>query len=413
MSTGNKMMSRQEIFCLQNEATFGTIPNTTGTATVSGANACAMIQFKMNRVTDKYIRKDKTGSRTGTAGIAGRKIANFSSNKSLVTSGVAGTPFDAAPIANSLFGATPTIKSGTATITAATNTSPISVTATGHGLSEYDVVTITAVAGNTAANGVWAVHVTDANTITLLGSTGNAAYTSGGVINKAACVWIPTDAQPSFTAYSFRVPSTGSQRAIFGAVAQQATFHLGEDIATWQSSGLGFWHTDSLNFSNGTLQSNGQLTAFPTVPGSIVTNGGAIGGFRGQAYVNGATIGRLRTAEIKYTSGLDLPRDLFGSDFVDIPEADERVIQIAHNWYEDDTAAQAALEWASATGNLIDGIYQVGTTPGNIFVFVIRGIQLASPDRDDSARAFTMQYGDSRAYGSGITAFNELRMWQI
>lgn len=70
------------------------------------------------------------------------------------------------------------------TISAATNASPISITATGHGFSTGDIVHISGVAGNTAANNVWQITVVDANTFTLNGSTGNASYTSGGLASK-------------------------------------------------------------------------------------------------------------------------------------------------------------------------------------------------------------------------------------
>lgn len=70
------------------------------------------------------------------------------------------------------------------TISGATNASPISITATGHGYSSGDIVHISGVAGNTAANGLWQITVVDANTFTLNGSTGNASYTSGGLASK-------------------------------------------------------------------------------------------------------------------------------------------------------------------------------------------------------------------------------------
>ena len=69
-------------------------------------------------------------------------------------------------------------------ITAASNASPISITAAGHGLSTGNRVMIARVGGNTNANGVWVVTVVDANTFTLDGSSGNAAYTSGGRVIK-------------------------------------------------------------------------------------------------------------------------------------------------------------------------------------------------------------------------------------
>lgn len=69
----------------------------------------------------------------------------------------------------------------TSAITGATNASPIQITSTAHGRSTNDVVSISGVLGNTAANGDWTITVVDANNFTLNGSAGNGAYTSGGV----------------------------------------------------------------------------------------------------------------------------------------------------------------------------------------------------------------------------------------
>lgn len=413
MPLPNKVFSRAETFFLQNESSYGIIPNAGGTATVAAANACAMIQFKMNRTADSIVRKDKTGSRTMTAGIAGRQIASWNSNMSLVTNGTAGVAPDADPILTSLFGAPSTSKTGTATITAASNATPISVTAAAHGFSEYDVVNVTGVVGNTAANGIWAIHVVDTNTFTLLGSVGNAAYVSGGSANRTSVVYIPTDAQPSFTGWSFRSPSTAVQRAVFGSVAKQGIFNLGEDIATWQANGDAMWVADSANFGSLSGPELGGLTAFPVMPTNPVVNGVGIAGFKGRAVLNGSTIARIRTAQIKYGSGLDLPRDLFGTAFTDAPEADSRQVFTSFGMYEDDSAGQAALELAAIRKTSLDFVFNIGTVPGSTYVFVIRGIQLAAPDRDDGQRAFTMTYGDSQAYGSGLSAFNEVRVWSI
>ncbi len=409
----NKAFSRNEFFYLQDESSFGTIPNAGGTASVANGDACAMIQFKMNRTTDSIFRKDKTGSRTATAGIGGRKIANFSSSMSLVTSGVAGTAPDCDPMLKSLFGAAPTAKSGTVAITGATNATPIVVTAVAHGLTTGDMVSITGVLGNTAANGLYFIAVLTVDTFQLLGSIGNAAYTSGGTVTKTALVYIPTDAELSFTGWSFRDPSTIMQRAIFGAVCKEGTFGIGEDIATWQSSGDGFWMLDSVNFASATTVEKGGLTAFPTKPTSPVTNGAGIAGFKGLAVLNGNKVTRIRNAQIKYGSGLDLPRDTFNNSYVDTPEADERSTQVTVNMYEDDSAGQAALEQAAIDKTSLDFYFVLGTVPGSVYGMALRGVQLTSPDRDDGQRAFTMAYSNSRAYGSGITAFNEMRLWAI
>jgi len=70
-------------------------------------------------------------------------------------------------------------------ITAASNASPIVITAASHGLSVGDVVTIASVGGNTAANGTFRVSsVVSSSQFTLQSSAGNGAYTSGGTIAR-------------------------------------------------------------------------------------------------------------------------------------------------------------------------------------------------------------------------------------
>lgn len=78
-----------------------------------------------------------------------------------------------------------------ANVTGATNATPIVVTASGHGLSNGEVVTIEGVGGNTAANGTFLAANVSGATFELTDLTGanvagNGAYTSGGVVNPAS-----------------------------------------------------------------------------------------------------------------------------------------------------------------------------------------------------------------------------------
>ena len=73
------------------------------------------------------------------------------------------------------------------TITAATNASPIVITVgAGHGLVNGESVEVGEVGGNTAANGIWTVANVTATTFELVGSTGNANYTSGGAVHRVS-----------------------------------------------------------------------------------------------------------------------------------------------------------------------------------------------------------------------------------
>lgn len=67
-------------------------------------------------------------------------------------------------------------------ITDATNASPINIEAVAHGRSDDDIVVIHDVGGNTAADGTRKITYVDVDNFTLDGTTGNAAYTSGGYV---------------------------------------------------------------------------------------------------------------------------------------------------------------------------------------------------------------------------------------
>src|SRR5207244_4090923 len=120
--------------------------------------------------------------------------------------GVAGVKCDMDPFYAALLGQTGTVKSGTASITAASNATPIVVTAT-NTFSEGDVVTVSAVTGNTAANGVWRAVSVSGSGFTLDGSAGNAAYVSGGTASRVNVQYTLSDAIPSLSIYSFRKDS--------------------------------------------------------------------------------------------------------------------------------------------------------------------------------------------------------------
>lgn len=66
-------------------------------------------------------------------------------------------------------------------ITGATIGPPIQITAAGHLFQDGQVVNIFSVQGNTAANGPQTVVVVDPDNFHLVGTTGNAAYTGGGL----------------------------------------------------------------------------------------------------------------------------------------------------------------------------------------------------------------------------------------
>ncbi len=68
----------------------------------------------------------------------------------------------------------------TGSVTAASNASPIVITAAAHAVTTGQSVTVASVGGNTAANGTFIATYVSSTQFSLNGSTGNGAYTSGG-----------------------------------------------------------------------------------------------------------------------------------------------------------------------------------------------------------------------------------------
>jgi len=78
-------------------------------------------------------------------------------------------------------------------VTDATNAGPINIQSVDHGFSTDNIVVHHDIGGNTDANGTFKITVVDDDNYTLNGSTGNAAYTSGG---KA---YLEPDTMPEIT----------------------------------------------------------------------------------------------------------------------------------------------------------------------------------------------------------------------
>ena len=84
----------------------------------------------------------------------------------------------------------------TATISNATNATPIAITTSAaHLYANGDTVVITGATGNTAANGTFVIAVTGSTSFTLTGSVGNGAYAGGGTAKDTNL--LPFAAQPS------------------------------------------------------------------------------------------------------------------------------------------------------------------------------------------------------------------------
>lgn len=104
--------SRLQRGYVQVETTWGTIPHSSGTATVAGGDAFLFTDLEMNYARSINDRPDKTGSLGRVQGTPGRKSATWRMRCSLAGSGAAGTAPDIDPFLRAAFGKAGVVSAG-------------------------------------------------------------------------------------------------------------------------------------------------------------------------------------------------------------------------------------------------------------------------------------------------------------
>lgn len=232
----------------------------------------------------------------------------------------------------------------------------------------------------------------------------------GTVVASTSVTYAFSDSIPSFTAYSFRTPSTVAQQVAIGCVAQRATFKLGENIASMTMSGVCLYVPDTFTFSSLDATGKGGLTAIPSEPGSPTSNGGIIAGFTGAATIDSNVFANIRTADIDVNLNNDIPLDQFGSYYGGTPEGDARDVGFSFSLYDDDSTGTQDIYTKALNKAAINAAMQVGTVAGSIWTFNLNGLQLETPDITEGQRKWQANVARSRASGTSLTAKNELGM---
>ena len=234
---------------------------------------------------------------------------------------------------------------------------------------------------------------------------------AGTVAAGSSVTYTLADAILSASLWSYRQPSDAEQRVVTGAIATDFTFTLGQDIAEYQINGMGKYMLGSSNFASMDTTQKSGLSSFPAMPASpTYADGGAIAGFTGSITIDGQSIAHLRSATIKGKTGNAIVTDEFGTYYPVTPEGDEREFTFGFNCYEDDSTGLATIKEASDSKTPVDATIQIGTVAGNTFTFTVKGIQLESPNYDDSGRSYVNNFPDSLFTGSAPAALDELKL---
>jgi len=416
-------LSRLERAYLQTQPVFGTIPNSGGTASVSGSNACRFMHMELQNDTALLVRGDKTGTRSMEGMTGGRKVGRWNISMDLAANGTAGVVPDCDPILQAIFGQTAAVGSGSANISSSTNASPIVLTTAAHGITSgtFEVVTVAGHLVNTTANGVWLAYAGGTTSLTLCGSVGVGIGGSSGTVSRVKVSYTFVDGISLFTLWSFRTPSTLDQRAAHTCVVQEATFNLNQDVASWQAQGECMWVLRSSDFANDDLYQQAGLSSFPSEPATPVTNGNIVPGFTGRFVAaqsvattsaaafatNAFTFTTIRNGTFRLQTQNLLVKDTFGSYYATITEGDVRNIELSFNIYDDDSVQIGQLKDYGDLKTPVDFFISVGTVVGNVWSHYFRNVYLASHVLGDGQLRFDARFDNSRATTTSLGVRDE------
>ena len=421
----NYSFSRLERAYLQKQPTFGTIPNSSGTASVTNSNACRFMRMELQNEVALLERSDKTGTRSQEGMVSGRKAGRWSIEMDLAANGTPGVVPDCDPILVALFGQAAAVGTGTVAITSSTDATPIIVNCgSAHGVPSgaVEVVTIAGHTANVNANGAWLAYASSTTALVLIGSSGSGAGAgSGGTVSRVKLTYTFIDDITHFTLWSFRTAATLDQRVGHTCVVTEATFTLNQDVATWQANGDCMWVLRSKDFAIADSYQAGGLTSFPVEPTTPVTNGSIIPGFTGR-FVAGQSAGTtslaaystaavsfptIRNVTVRLQTNNLLVRDTFGSFYSTLTEGDVRNITISFNIYDDDSTAVNTLKTWGDNKTPVDFVLNLGVTVGNTWIQYIKNVYLASHVLGDGQLRFDANYADSRATTTNLAVRDE------
>lgn len=257
-------------------------------------------------------------------------------------------------------------------ISDATNSGPIVVTSTAHGLANGDRITVYGVAGNTNANGVFNVQNVTANTFELMGSFGSGIYTGGGRWARTVSLAGLTVSAQTSTRYVLNLSSVTLDQGTYilslladGTITDDAGNAVGPATGQFNVAAQDVW-------TNGPdAAPTGTITPITTPRGTnagIVTvtfseplqkiNGNSPVDFKDFKLTRGATTISLATVPITQTGPTTYTLDLSGAGLTDIDGT--YTLQLLNT----DTVGASATPLTDLTGNPLSNDSDPLTAPG-------------------------------------------------
>lgn len=229
-------------------------------------------------------------------------------------------------------------------------------------------------------------------------------------------VYSLSDTIKTLSLYRYRLNDIGTATGPYGqigvgATVTDATFTIGQNLASMAVNGKTVFTMDSTIFSTLTTAEKFGLSAFPaapTAPTSLLLQPTV--GFEGSIVCGSDTIADLNSMTIKVNTGNSIVNTTFGTTFGSGTQGNTRSIEVTMTIDDSDSTGVANLRKAANSKVPFNITATVGNVAGNIFEFALVNVQSgalkmteASGGRMQIEIASSMAVGDTLAGLDALT----------
>lgn len=237
--------------------------------------------------------------------------------------------------------------------------------------------------------------VVDAGTVQLNAPL-SVAPSPGSMVQSTA-TYLPGNELSSATILDCWSPVSSVQRFVYGAAVDQLQIEVNGDFHEFQFSGAACDVADSSSFEEG----QAGLAAFPQEPAASAFDYAIVPGHLGQVWL-GSSPGQfftLTSATLKLSNNILLRDNEFGSTIARGMSPGMRSVTVDFSLYQLDDSQTQALYQAARQQSPVGVMFQLGQQAGQLTGIYLKGVQLETPEFDDSEPRQQWVFKSCRAQG--------------
>jgi hypothetical protein len=221
----------------------------------------------------------------------------------------------------------------------------------------------------------------------------------------------PTDPTKivALSLWGFRLPATVTQWGVLGALVNTARFTVGQNVAQVSFGGPALWALSNDQWDTAETWQKGDLSAFPSEPGTQTYTGSEITGVAGEVTINSEIYTTLRSASLNFDMQRAYDMQVFNSVRSGAnPYEGTPNIGLDITIADTDAAALIALKKLALARTAVPIKVKIGNVAANMYEFTYNDVILPYvPTLDESDRRAALTFTGCRAQATSDANRNE------